>query len=532
MIKIEGEGNVMTGRTRRPTAVAALALACAAGLLGGGTARAAEVPYTAAGPTALPGGCATGGALPWVGNTDLSLSVDVAGPEDGSLLEARFRLWRAGAETTPVVEVPVSVSAGSTARLQVRREQVPAEGPYWWQARVEGPAGVSAWTAPCGFSTDHTAPADPVVEFLDPRPNNNAAPSGTVRTVRATLPPGTEASYLCLDPQAATGTYACTEGERVPVGADGTATATFVTPERTGPARVWVRAFDRAGNTSSAVSADYWVTSPVPQPFGDHDGDGRPDLLGVDAAGRLTLLAGRAGGGFADPVTADARDWSGALVARAGWLVNRYGPQHANDTRNDLLALRDGKLSAYPGDGAGGFGAPVEVAGYDWSGVTRIAVRPEDYAYPGLLAVEDGRLLYFDLRPGAQGLRVGSPTVLATGGWASKELLVSNAGHGAVLASFWARDAVNGTLEHFGVDYGQQQDPYDLVAPVTVGASGWTGQQSPSVVPVGDLDGDERIDLVTADASGGLALRPVAADGTPGAPVTVPGTVPAGTRLF
>ncbi|MGW4699407.1 hypothetical protein [Streptomyces sp. NPDC004285] len=517
---------------RRPAVVAALALACAAGLLGGGTAQAADYPYTATEPTAWPGGCVTGGALPWVGNTDVSLSVRSAGESPtGGLVDARFRVWKAGAEETPILDGSVPSSPGSVATVVIPKDRIPAEGPYWWQARIESAAGASAWTAPCGFGTDQTRPATPTVEFLDAASYPNGAPSGTVRTVRVSLPAGTEASYFCLDPLAATGTYGCATDLRIPVGADGAATTTFVTPERTGPASVWVRAFDRAGNLSDTASADYWVVRPFIEPFGDYDSDGRPDLLGVDAAGRLTLLAGREGGDFAAPAVADARDWTDTRVARAGWLLNRYGPQHDNDVRNDLVALRDGKLFAYPGDGEGGFGEPVEITGFDWSGVTRFAVSRQDYGSPGLVAVQNGRLLYFTVYSSRQGIHVAEPTVLAASGWGTKELVASDTTSNALLGAFWARDTRSGALAYFGVDYGTDA-PQQLVAPVTVAASGFGARQVPSLVAVGDLTADERIDLVTGDRRSALALRPVGEDGVPGTAQGVQGAVPAGTRLF
>ncbi|WP_309054346.1 hypothetical protein [Streptomyces sp.] len=518
---------------RRSSVVAAVALACLAGPVGGGTALAAAYPYTAADPRVGPGGCAVSGELPWVGNADPVLSVRVAGEgAAGDLPEVRFRLWREGAEGTPVTDAAVPTLAGSTATLQVPKENVPEEGPYWWQARVESADGVSAWTAPCGFRTDHTAPATPAVTFLDGETYpSGAAPAGTVRTVRVSVPAGTEAAHFCLSPVSAEDTSECPAERRIAVGADGSATTAFVTPEGSGPAQFWARAYDRAGNSWSAGYADYWITSPFPQPSGDHDGDGRPDLLGVDAEGRLALLAGREGGGFAAPVTVDGRDWAHARVARAGHLINRYGPQEPNDVRNDIVALRDGKLYAYPGDGAGGFGAAVEITGYDWSGVTSLDVTRGNAEPPRILAVRDGRLLFFDVFTDAGGtLRVDEPVVLAGSGWETKEVVASGAEAGAVVATFWARDTRAGTLEFAGVDYGTDA-PYALVARVRVAESGWDGRRVRAVVPAGDLSGDGVVDLVTADRFGRLAVRVVGSGGVPGGAVAA-GGVPAGLRLF
>ncbi|MFF7436911.1 hypothetical protein [Streptomyces sp. NPDC008122] len=516
--------------TRRPAVVAALALACAAGLLGGGTAQAAEFPYTPAEPTLWPGGCATAGELPWVGNNDLSLSVKAVGEGDGSLVNTRFQLWKQGEEATPAVDVAVTTVPGSTARLPVLRDQVPEEGPYWWQARIEGAAGASEWTAPCGFRTDHTAPATPSIAFTDTEQYPQGAPAGVTRTVRFSLPAGTEAKGFCFNPEREIGVSenGC-DSQWVPVEADGTATATFPSPARSGTSSLYVLAVDRAGNISATAHEYYQVARPFAEPFGDYTSDGRADLLGVGADGKLMLRAGQAGGGFGAPVVADGRDWSGAVVRRASWLTHRDGPQSMNDVRNDVVTLRDGKLSVYPGDGQGGFGAPVEVAGYDWSRVTDVTFNRGESSL--LLAKEGDRLLLFDLNTYGQPRVVGEPTVLAASGWASKSVHFSDGPAESGMPFFWARDAKRGTLEYFPVEYGTTE-PWVLGAPTTVAASGWTARQRPSVAVVGDLDGDGRSDLVSADRAGALVLHPAAEDGSLGAPVTLQDSGWSGVAFF
>ncbi|MFF8377176.1 hypothetical protein ACF07V_13705 [Streptomyces sp. NPDC015661] len=516
--------------TRRPAVVAALALACAAGLLGGGTAQAAEFPYTPAEPTLWPGGCATAGELPWVGNNDLSLSVKAAGQGDGALVTTRFQLWKQGEEATPAIEAAATTVPGSTAWLQVLRDQVPEEGPYWWHARIEGAAGASDWSAPCGFRTDHTAPATPSVTFTDAGQYPQGAPPGVTRTVRFTLPAGTEATGFCFNPEREIGvSESGCDSQWVPVGADGTATATFVTPERSGPMTLYALAADRAGNISATARESYWIAYPFAEPFGDYTSDGRADLLGVGADGKLTLRAGQEGGGFGAPAVADGRDWSGAVVRRASWLTHRDGPQSMNDVRNDVVVLRDGKLSVYPGDGEGGFGAPVEIDGYDWSGVTDVTFNRGESSL--LLAKEGDRLLLFDLSTYGQPRVIGEPIVLASSGWASKSIHFSDGPAESGMPFFWARDAKRGTLEYFPVEYGTTE-PWMLGTPTTVAASGWTARQHPSVAVVGDLNGDGRSDLVSVDRSGALLLHPAAEDGSLAAPVTLQSSGWSGVAFF
>ncbi|MFI9111206.1 hypothetical protein [Streptomyces venezuelae] len=509
------------GKSRtRPTVVTALAMACAAGLLGAGTATAAEYPYTLAEPTLWPGGCATSGELPWVGNNDAELSARIAGEGGGSYPAARFTLWRDGESGTPVVDTAVRASAGSTARLRVPREQIPEGTDYWWQVRVEDETGASGWTAPCGFRTDQTPPPTPAVTFTDAAQYPQGAPSGVARTVRFSLPPGSEAKGFCFDPERELGvSEGDCDSQWVPAGADGTATASFVSPERAGLATLSVRAVDRAGNISGTLQEYYRVAYPVLEPFGDYTRDGRADLLGVGAGGQLTVRARQEGAGFGAPVVVDGRNWSTGLVARASWLVGRTGQEGINDVRNDVVALQDGKLNVYPGDGEGGFGAPLEVTGYDWSRVTQITLNRAESSTPLLLAKEGDRLLLFRLHTYGR-LSVDEPSVLAATGWAAKSVHFSDGPAESGMPFFWARDARRGTLEYFPVEYGTEQ-PWVLGTPTVVAASGWTARQRPVVAVVGDLDGDGRSDLVSRDRSGALVLHPAAEDGSLGAPVTL-----------
>ncbi|MFE6098661.1 hypothetical protein [Streptomyces laurentii] len=505
-------------------------LACAAGLLGGGTAHAADYPYTPTVPDADPGGCVTSGAPAWVGVTDeVVLKTRVAGPSDLSEYPtAHFRLWREDAADTPVFEQLVPTSPGGMPQARVLRQWLPPEGPYWWQVRLESKSGASAWTTPCGFATDFTPPAAPTVAFqdLDRFPQGSAP--GAVRTVRVSLPEGVEASRVCISPTPS-------DGNRCPsLSAGETLTTTFVTPEDPGPSSVSAFTLDRAGNSSSAAGAEYWIQYPFFEPFGDYDSDGRPDLLGVDRQGRLTLGAGQEGGGFAAPVVVDDRDWSDALVDRAGYLAHRNGVRAGNDWRNDIIAKRGDKLFVYPGNGEGGFGDPIEVVGYDWSNVTRISVtRISETLVRQLVVVEGDRLLLFDL-DGVGGYGppyVSGFTVLAESGWAQRTPIL-NAGDGATpWAGLLGRDDRTGALEFAGIVTGSEER-YALAPPVTLAASGWSPAEVPGLVTVGDLTGDERPDLLSVDPAGTPVLRSLAVDGTLGAPVTLPGPGLQGVKVF
>ncbi|MEU7112231.1 hypothetical protein [Streptomyces sp. NPDC046182] len=508
---------------------ASLSLACVAGLLGGGTAHAVDHPNTLEDPQLAWVSCVTSGDLPWLGNVDAEFSGRVAG-EGGGSASVRFKLWRGGEPDTPVVDAFIPVSVGGTAQRRVPREEIPEGADYWWQARLEDENGTSEWTTPCGFRPDQTPPATPTVTFTDAAQYPDGAPGGVPRTVRFDVPAGTEVKGFCFDPERMLGVSEddC-DSQWVPAEADGTATATFVSPERSGPSTLYAQAVDRAGNISGQVTADYRVAHPFIERFGDYDSDGRADLLGVGADGKLTLRAGQEAGGFAAPVVADGRDWSGALVARASWLLARNGNLESYDVRNDLVALQGGKLFAYPGNGEGGFGTPVEITGYDWSRVTGIALNRTESQIPLLLAKEGDRLLLFELNTYGR-LTVGAPSVLAESGWASKTVHFAD-GPEDGLPFFWARDTRRGTLQHVPVEYGTSQ-PWALGTPTTVAASGWSARQRPSVAAVGDVDGDGRTDLISGTRKGALVLHPAAENGSLGAPTTLQPSGRRGVTFF
>lgn len=511
-----------TGRPGGAGALAGVALAVASVLLGGGSATAADRPQPPGEPTTHPSGsCVSGGELPWIGRTDLvELKVRVdesADAEDSPAV--RFVLRRTGVQD-PLSEVTVGASGGSLAVARVPSELVPEGGEFWWQARLESGSGHSDWTTPCGFRTDYTRPGAPLVEFTDLDEHPRGAPPGTVRTVRFTLPEGTEATHMCFDPRREMG--ACTADRGVPVGPGGTADTTFVTPESTGPNWLHAVAVDRAGNQSDRTVVPYLVTYPPAAPFGDYTGDGRPDLLGVASDGRLTLRAGLATGGFAEAAeTADGRDWSDATLARAGWLLNRYGAHETNDQRNDILALRDGKLLAHPGDGEGGFGAAQEIVGYDWSAVTDIAVSRHPERTPMLLAAEGDRLLLFELYS-TDYLYVSEPSVVVREGWSAKSAWFSDEVNEVGAPFLQVRDENGGALEQFPLRYGDTQW-WDLGTPVTLAGQGWAAADRPRFAVIGDLDGDGASDMVAADGSGALQLHPLTGRGVPAGPSALPG---------
>ncbi|MFI1935763.1 FG-GAP repeat domain-containing protein [Streptomyces purpureus] len=115
---------------------------------------------------------------------------------------------------------------------------------------------------------------------------------------------------------------------------------------------------------------------------GDLTGDGRPDLLAVDTAGKLWQYAGNGKGGY-QPATGLGGGWGAyTQLVGAGDLTG--------DGKADLLAVDgSGQLWRYPGTGAGGFGTRVPM-GAGWGAYTHLIATGDltGDGHPDLLARE------------------------------------------------------------------------------------------------------------------------------------------------
>jgi hypothetical protein len=96
----------------------------------------------------------------------------------------------------------------------------------------------------------------------------------------------------------------------------------------------------------------------------DLTGDGKPDVIAQDPAGRLRIYLGNGKGGF-----------TGVLYGGRGWnvMTRLIAARDRNgDGRNDILATNtNGDLIYYPGDGAGWLTAG-RIIGRGWNGLSSI----------------------------------------------------------------------------------------------------------------------------------------------------------------
>ncbi len=122
---------------------------------------------------------------------------------------------------------------------------------------------------------------------------------------------------------------------------------------------------------------------------GDWDGNGYPDMMLIDAQGRLYLYPGLSGQRFG------ARRQIGNGWNGINWVQG--GVDWDGDGKMDLVARvkATGALRLYPGNGRGGFGTARQI-GHGWSGMSRM-VLARSAAGPAIYAVEpsQGRLYYY-----------------------------------------------------------------------------------------------------------------------------------------
>ncbi|MFI5759281.1 DNRLRE domain-containing protein [Streptomyces sp. NPDC051569] len=320
--------------------------------------RPPAVPSTV---TSTPGGnCNTSTAGAVIGKTNVVLSAMSTDP-DGNLSGLRFRFWKSGT-STPAGTLVTSLSSGK-GTLTIASSTLVDKGVYYWDVRAEDSGGSQSAYYPtsgnrCTLTVDGSAPPPPTVTsavFLE------ATDDGATW---ATVPFGTKGAVTFTSTGASKFQYAIDGLDWKDITAtNGTATVAALDPKHAGPNTLNVHAFDSTGNKSKVTNYTFYLPprDNADGP-GDTGGDGIPDLLVVDASGKLINCAGGPDGEL--DTCLDAAYTSGDKLNPPGhWynaekaaLITHYADAYPGDGVTDLFAVTpDGTFSLYPGDGYGSF---------------------------------------------------------------------------------------------------------------------------------------------------------------------------------
>ncbi|MEV6306748.1 DNRLRE domain-containing protein, partial [Actinoplanes sp. NPDC051861] len=328
-------------------------------------------PAEPTGGVSAPGGNCSAGATGakglTVGRTNITLSAQSTDKDD-NLKNLRFVFWKSGT-TVPadrvvaVTEVANQPLAGK-ASVTIPYTELVDGTTYSWAVRAEDATGVMSTYYPAGNDTclltiDGTKPSPPTVEsdvWLEATPDGMtwAKPKfGETGPITFTSAGATkfEYSFEYIKPTTTNAT-------------NGSLTVPNLAPRHSGPNTLVVYAIDAAGNKSLATTYTFYVapkdTADKP---GDVSGDGRPDLIVVDANGKLLSLPGDENGELYGSLAA-AYTSDGKLNPANHWyeagklapLIAKHSDTYPGDGTTDLFARTpDGNFWLYPGDGYGSF---------------------------------------------------------------------------------------------------------------------------------------------------------------------------------
>ncbi|MDW8805671.1 FG-GAP-like repeat-containing protein [Streptomyces scabiei] len=491
-------------------------------------------------------GCGDVAPYGLIGNTDFYLTAKVS-DRDGGTVKAQFHLWATGHhDDGPGVffDKTVSVTSGTVAKVKVSKAELTphlkvAGGNFSWKVQAEDGKASSGWTpvqgaAGCRFVFDPTRPSTPPGITSSQFPDGSdgwPATTGSVRTQGAfTLSSGGVADvtryeyWTDTDPTVRTAT---------PAGAGGSVSVS-VTPTAAGSNHLYARSVDRAGNKSDQADYLFYANGPKEgDKPGDINGDGNPDMWGVDKDGTLRRFFGPGDGTATEASsTASNASWTGVKISHRGdWTGDGY---------EDLIALRHDattgtdRLWIHPNSGygfactdcSGDLHDSQELTLYDpannhWQQASEILTigdvdgpldvdddgTPDIPGHPDLL-VRNGDLLW--LYFGAPDSRLDSdrePLLIGTEGWAKSTLIAPGNVRGDDRVDLISRNTETGDLYiHTGT--GDNGDGLaDQSTKIKTGY-GFTAGRAPLVTSPGDADHDGVPDLWTVLETGHLWFVP------------------------
>ncbi|MFE3205572.1 FG-GAP-like repeat-containing protein [Embleya sp. NPDC059237] len=485
---------------------------------------------------------------PTIGNTDLTLTARVSDP-DGGNVQVGFSVWEyaGGGVTDPVVEV----AQNSLAHVTIPIAALQDGHRYKWIVHGSDTIADTGWSNHCGFTVDKSAPTKPTVTPIDGKRIDIAElPARTPRLLRLRARDNVGIVSFCfqLNRHLSTGNGDCEGGVTVDARPDPDTTDTAdyiaditVTPARFPESRLYVRAYDKAGNRSlldvgnndldhqfdwATVPADGdavtiktqpvdWVTGVDSIDTGDWDdrngdlnGDGRPDVVTISNDGILRLYPGIAERPLGEGYQI-GWGWAGVKLAHRGDFTGPYTTQFAPpDGFEDYFAALpqpDGtyRLILYPNTGTG-IPDPYtrkeipHPGGGNWPAGLQI-LTPGDATgdgYPDLLTIEGGNELY--LYPGDPngGVDLNKRTVVAGGGWTNYDVIAPGDINGDGIPDLVGRlrsdnstDADYGKLILYPGTRPTGQDSYGIGTRTVYGATGWNPANRPLLASSGNNQG-------------------------------------------
>ena len=330
------------------------------------------------------------------------------------------------------------------------------------------------------FATDPAGNASDVVTQTYTVPPDTTAPVITANPTSRALASGATITLSANEPGAAI--YYTTNGS-TPTATESATNIKYSAPIAMGTSTLNLKyiGVDAAGNTSAVGNQTYTVPAAGPPSAHDFNGDGKADVLASDTAGNLYLYPGDGTGGLLERQL--------ALAAPAWSTVNEtITPGDFNkDGKPDLLARAGDVLWFYPGDGAGSFGARVQVS-TGWSTMSQV-FSPGDFSGDGIPDII-ARRSTGDLRlyegNGTGGQR--TPTTIGTGWNVMNAILSTGDFNGDGKADVLARRTDTGALWLYPGDGTRGWLQWKQIS------TGWDNRTS--IAGPRDLNGDGSNDVI------------------------------------
>jgi hypothetical protein len=224
--------------------------------------------------------CATSKPYPYLSDTYPRLEAIFSDSDPGDvLLKGDFAVWPAN-DPGNRTEFSATVGNGYEGGISPPTGVLTDGGTYAWQARTDDGTDQSAWSKPCYFTVDATAPsAEPTVLSAN-YPENQQSPGGVVPTFTLSANGVKDVvayQFSWMQDFGVLGVYGIGP-KGVPQWTDplnrpdviradklgGSATLTAMPPLSGGPVRLYVRSIDRALNVSQPYMYQFFVRQTYP----------------------------------------------------------------------------------------------------------------------------------------------------------------------------------------------------------------------------------------------------------------------------